>query len=133
MSYNNYYIPKDPHEWMYTTPSEFNNTLIDCNRNNSYKIKPIIRLIKHWNISKNKRKVESFILEEKIAYSMMYSYLRCTSYTEYIKEALTNINSLTYSNEIDKAIECLEESIKFEENNMPYSALYEIKKVFPEV
>lgn len=50
-----YYIPKNSSEWMYTNPNSFNEKLIECNKNNSYKIKPIVRLLKHWNIQQNSR------------------------------------------------------------------------------
>ena len=95
ISYGSYYIPKTPSEWMYTNPTEFNTELLNCNRNNCYKIKPIIRLIKHWNISKNSRNLASFSIEQHIAKNMTYAYINCTSYTEYIKRGLNEIKYLT--------------------------------------
>ena len=118
---------------MYTNPIEFNTKLIDCNRNNCYKIKPIIRLIKHWNISKNGRDIASFSIEERIANNMMYAYVNCTSYTEYLERGLTEIKYLTDYNKVNTAISHIEKAIEYEEDKMPYSALSEIKKAFPEV
>ena len=133
ISYGSYYIPNNPSEWMYTNPIEFNTKLIDCNRNNCYKIKPIIRLIKHWNISKNGRDIASFSIEERIANNMMYAYVNCTSYTEYLERGLTEIKYLTDYNKVNTAISHIEKAIEYEEDKMPYSALSEIKKAFPEV
>lgn len=133
ISYGSYYIPNNPSEWMYTNPIEFNTKLIDCNRNNCYKIKPIIRLIKHWNISKNGRDIASFSIEERIANNMMYAYVNCTSYTEYLERGLTEIKYLTDYNKVNTAISHIEKAIEYEDDKMPYSALSEIKKAFPEV
>ena len=133
ISYGSYYIPNNPSEWMYTNPIEFNTKLIDCNRNNCYKIKPIIRLIKHWNISKNGRDIASFSIEERIANNMMYAYVNCTSYIEYLERGLTEIKYLTDYNKVNTAISHIEKAIEYEEDKMPYSALSEIKKAFPEV
>ena len=77
-SYSSYYIPNGPSEWMYTDPDGFNDKLTQCNVNNSCKIKPIVRLVKHWNIQKNYRDLASFALEKKIAEDMMYSYFSCS-------------------------------------------------------
>lgn len=87
VNYGLYYIPKDSSNWQYTDPDVFYSDLQECNKNNSYKIKPVIRLMKHWNIDKNYRNIASFALEKKIAEEMKYSYLSCTSYTDYVKKA----------------------------------------------
>lgn len=133
ISYGSYYIPKNSSEWMYTNPTNFNSTLLDCNRNNGYKIKPVIRLIKHWNIHKNDRDIASFSIEESIANNLMYAYINCTSYTEYLKRALTEIKSLTDYNKVNTAISHIDNAIEYEKNGLPYSAILEIQKVFPEV
>lgn len=44
---------------MPTYPNDFNNTLTETNNNNSYKIKPLVRLIKHWNVNVNYRDLTS--------------------------------------------------------------------------
>lgn len=133
ISYGNYYIPKNPSEWMYTNPTNFNSTLLACNRNNGYKVKPVIRLIKHWNINKNNRDIASFSIEECIANNLMYAYVNCTSYTEYLKRALTEIKCLTDYSKVNIAISHIDNAVECEKNGLPYSAMLEIQKVFPEV
>lgn len=128
-----YYIPNGPSDWMLTDPDGFYNTLTECNRNNAYKIKPVIRLIKHWNIQKNHRDLASFYLEKNIADSMMYSYVSCTSYTEYLKRALQVLIHSTDYKRVETAISHIDAALEYEINNMPYLALLEIKKSFPEV
>lgn len=122
---------------MPTYPNDFNNTLTETNNNNSYKIKPLVRLIKHWNVNVNYRDLTSYRIEECIANNMKYSYITCTSYTDYAKKAFNELKNLTYdasiTNRINRAIERIDKALEYENDGMPYSALSEIKKVFPEV
>ena len=132
-SYGSYYIPNGPSEWMYTDPDGFYNTLTQCNVNNSYKIKPVVRLLKHWNIKKNYRDLASFSLEKKIAEEMTYSYITCTSYTDYLKKALETIKYSTNYSRVNTAISHIDAALDYEKQGMPYTALSEIKEAFPEV
>lgn len=131
--YGSYYIPDGPSNWMYTDPDGFYNTLTQCNVNNSYKIKPVIRLLKHWNIKKNYRDMASFALEKKIAEELRYAYISCSTYTDYLRKALTTIKYSTNFSRVDTALEYIDSALNYEKQGMPYSALSEIKKVFPEV
>ncbi|MFW2502762.1 SMODS domain-containing nucleotidyltransferase [Clostridium diolis] len=132
-SYDQYYIPKNSSEWMYTNPNDFNNKLVECNKNNSYKIKPVVRLLKYWNIQKNSRDLCSYELESKIANEMTYSYISCTSYTDYLKSALGKLRTFYNSSKIDNAISKIDEALQNEQENYPYTAMSKIKEVFPEV
>lgn len=128
VNYGSYYIPKSSSEWMYTDPDGFYSKLTECNKNNSYKIKPIVRILKHWNIQKNYRGIASFELERKIA---EYAYFSCTSYTDYLKYALEKIKYPT--NCVNKALDCIAEALRLEADGYPYSAESKIKEAFPEV
>ena len=136
-SYGTYYIPDGNGSWMATYPNDFNKKLTQANDNNSYKIKPLVRLIKHWNANINYHDLTSYKIEERIANNMTYSYLHCTSYIDYVKEAFKQLKYITYDasilNRIDRAIERIDKAQKYENDSMPYSALGEIKKVFPEI
>lgn len=125
------YIPDGPSNWKYTNPDGFHDELLECNKNNSYKIKPIIRLIKYWNIEKNNRDLESFMLEKKISGEMKYSYFSCTTYSDYAIKALEVIKYDTDYQKINKAIDTIKEALYYEQNDMPYTALGKIKEVFP--
>lgn len=131
--YSSYYIPDGSSDWMYTDPDGFYNTLTQCNVNNSSKIKPVVRLLKHWNIQKNYRDMASFSLEKKIAEDMTYAYFSCTSYTDYLKKALGIIKYSTNSSRVETAIGHINKALDYESQGMPYSGLSEIKKAFPEV
>lgn len=128
VNYGSYYIPKSSSEWMYTDPDGFYSKLTECNKNNSYKIKPIVRILKHWNIQKNYRGIASFELERKIA---EYAYFSCTSYTDYLKYALEKIKYPT--NCVNKTLDCIAEALRLEADGYPYSAESKIKEAFPEV
>ena len=132
-NYGLYYIPKSSSEWMYTDPDGFYSKLTECNKNNSYKIKPIVRILKHWNIQKNYRDIASFELERKIAEELMYAYIYCTSYTDFLKYALEKIKYSTNYTRVNKALDCIAEALRLEADGYPYSAESKIKEAFPEV
>lgn len=131
--YGTYYIPNGQSDWMTTDPDGFSINLMECNKSNDYKIKPIIRLLKYWNIQKNSRDMKSYKLEEEIADGLMYSYYSCSSYTDYLKAGFKEIkNNTDYSN-VNTAIDYVDKAICYEEHGMSETALSEIKKVFPEI
>ena len=132
-SYVMYYIPRNSTEWMYTDPDGFYSKLTDCNKNNSYKVKPVVRILKHWNIRKNHRDLESFELEKKIAEELMYANFTCTSYTDYLKYALERIKYTTDYNCVNRTLDCIKEALRLEDEGYPYSAESKIKEAFPEV
>ena len=132
-SYGTYYIPDGPSYWKSTDPDGFNSTLIECNKNNGYKIKPVVRLLKHWNIQKNGRDLASFLLEQTIAKELTYSYISCSSYTDYLKAGLKELKYKTDYWKVDTAIDRINQALSYEEQGMTYSAESEIKKVFPEI
>lgn len=128
-----YQIPNGPSDWMTTDPNSFNQELINCNVSNGYKIKPTVRLLKHWNIAKNNRGMASFELESSIAQNMKYAYASCSTYIDYVKKALRTIRDTNNYLKVDAAIDHIDKAIEYEDSGMPYTALAEIKKVFPEI
>lgn len=128
-----YLIPKNTSEWLYTSPNDFNDKLTKCNENNVYKIKPIVRLIQRWNVTKNYRSTPSFYIEKEIAENMLYSYLSCTSYVEYAIMALKTIRNYENSELVDIALDRIDRALTYESNGEADKAISEIKKVFPEL
>ena len=133
VSWGKYYIPRNSSEWMYTDPDGFYSMLTECNKKNNNKIKPVVRILKHWNIQKNNRDLVSYELEKKIAEELKYAWFFCTSYTDYLKYALEKIKYSTDYTRIDKALDCIDEALQLEANGDPYSAESKIKEAFPEV
>lgn len=59
-----YKIKNNRNEWIYTfCTTEFSN-LTTANRNNHYMIKPLLRSLKYWNVSKNCKAFSSYELEK---------------------------------------------------------------------
>lgn len=131
--YGDYYIPKNSTEWMYTNPDDFHSQLTRCNKNNNYKIKPIVRILKHWNIRKNYRDLESYELEKNIAEKLMYAYFSCISYSDYLKYALEEIRYTTDYTRVNASLECIEEALLLENEGYVYLAEEKIKESFPEI
>ena len=131
-SWPGYYIPASKSDWQATDPNGFNDALIECNKNNGNKIKPVVRLMKLWNLSVNGRDMASFELEKKIAEELKCAYFSCSSYTEYLKKALSTIKWSTDWKKVDDAIRHIDKALKYEADDMPYCALSEIKEIFPE-
>lgn len=132
-----YYIPNKNGGWMYTDPNDINSNLTKANTNNASKIKPVIRLLKHWNISKTNRHYESYWLEKKLISALEYSYFSCTSYSDYVLAAFNvlkneSVYGTTIYNKINKAIKDIEEALD-DESKYPSLVEDEIQRVFPEV
>lgn len=64
---------------------------------------------------------------------MMYAYFSCTSYTEYVRKALDVIKYETNYSRVTSAIAHIDKALDYENDSMPFTALAEIQKVFPEV
>ncbi len=132
-----YYISDGNGSWMATYPNDFNSQLTKTNNNNSCKIKPLVRLIKEWNVKVNYHDLTSYKIEDKIANSMQYTSYLCSSYTDYAKEAFRQIKTITWDsdvrNRIDRAIEKINKALELEKDGKSYSAGEKIKEVFPEV
>lgn len=132
-SWGTYYIPDGASNWKSTDPDGFSGDLLECNKNNGYKIKPVIRLLKHWNIQKNSRDIQSFMLEQVIAEELKYSYFSCSSYTDYLKAGLDKIKYKTDYQKVNTALDYIKSALDYENQGMLYTAESEIKKVFPEI
>lgn len=129
-SNDQYNISKNSSTWMLTKPKTFDDSLVECNKNNFYRIKPIVRLLKHWNIENNFRELASFELEKKISDNMRYAYYSCSSYSDYVKEGLKTIRTYDKSYRFDSAIDKVNQALKLEKEGYPYSAESKIKEIF---
>lgn len=128
-----YCIPRDASAWQLTKPNSFNSDLVKCNGSNGYKVKPVIRLMKHWNVSKNCRALPSFELESTLVNALMYKYLSCSSYTDYVLASFEAIRWKTNTSRVERAISKVKNAIASEADGFPYSAISEIEDVFPGV
>ncbi|MBE5076477.1 SMODS domain-containing nucleotidyltransferase [Anaerotignum lactatifermentans] len=131
-----YKIKNNLNEWMYTfCATDFNN-LTTANKNNYHMVKPLIRLLKYWNVCKNYKAFNSYELEKIIV-----NHYQTTRYQGYDLKTyvLTGMNELyrlskyNYQRErLDKAIYNLKEAIE-DEDKYPLCAMSEIKEVIGEL
>lgn len=128
-----YYIPKNSTDWQLTDPNGFNDNLVEANKSNDYKLKPVIRLMKYWNIKKNCRGAASFEPEDKLAQELKYAYLSCSSYSDYILKAFDAVRLTVDYSRADEAKKAIRRALEDESDGYPYLALSEIEKVFPEL
>jgi len=128
-----YKIPLDSSSWQLTTPNPFNQDLIKCNKYNDNRIKPVIRLMKLWNVCKNYRDMASFELESTIVDQLMYEFVSCSTYVDYLLASFEAIRWKTNSNRVKAAIDKIKEAVADEANGYNLVPLDEIEEVFPEL
>lgn len=126
-----FYIPQNSTTWMTTRPKSFDDSLTECNKNNHNIIKPIVRLLKHWNIENNYRDAQSFSLEEKIASNMKWSYATCSTYSDYLKKGLKTIEEFSTDYRINLAINKIDSALDLEKRGYQLLAKDKIMEVFP--
>lgn len=133
--YPSYYIPAkaaDTNDWIFTDPNDFNNKLVEKNKNNNYEIKRLIRLVKYWN-ALNGYPFVSFLKEQDIASKYYYN---STNLKDYFFEYMLgmNVSSFKYQttkDKVEKAQKIIRQTKDYEAQGMPVSAESEIKKLIP--
>ena len=131
-----YKIKNGDNGWMYTyCMTDFNN-LTKANQANHYMVKPVIRLIKYWNVSKNYKAISSYELEKKVV--AYYSIYRGQGYDtkKYFLNGLKQLQSISMYDfqreRLDKAIAKVQEAIDDEPNYQSVS-YEEMKEVIAEL
>lgn len=127
-SWGTIYIPSpssDYLEWISTDPNGFNTELNDKNRDNAYKIKPMIRLLK------NNYVYDSYLLEKHL----VAQYYYCSSLKEYFYAAVNSLSTWSLPqykiDKVDRAKKVVSDTKQYEADDMPYTAESEIKKLIP--
>ena len=128
-----YNIPLDAGSWQLTEPNSFNDDLTRCNSNNGYRVKPVIRLMKRWNVTENNRSMASFELESTLVDALMFRSVFCSSYVDYLLASFEAIRWKTNTSRVDAAVAKVKEAVDDESAGYPITALGEIKEVFREV
>lgn len=122
-------------DWMTTDPTGFNTSLTTANTNNSYKVKPLIRLMKYWNVKKVSRGYSSFLLEKWVVDNYYYS---CSNLKDYFFKCIDDI-SYNYDSPqylktaIDNAKTVVNNVRQYEKYGQTTNAENEIKKIIPEL
>lgn len=129
----NYQIPApylDYADWISTDPVKLKEDLIEKNKNNNSKIKPLIRLLKYWNVL-NGKIYSSYELENHIINQSYYF-----NNTSIIKMLNTAIQSLPVSYNLAYSKKEKVNNLKIKMNyikDFEYALLDDLKKIFPEL
>ena len=135
-SWGSLYIPAKSHsfeEWMHSEPFSLNSLLNAANAANGYRIRPLIRLVKYWNATENYI-YNSFELEQSLVAMNFYFY---SNLKECLFSAIDNLynsrwNLPDYKKvKVERAKKIIDNTRYNEQNDMPYTAEEEIKKLYP--
>lgn len=119
--------------WIETDPIKLKAELSTKNTNNNYLIKPLVRLLKYWNVREGKIYssywIEKFVID---------NYFASTSNIKTIFfEAINDLYGkrwelVEYKRlKVEKAKQIVDKTIEYENNFMPIHAELEIKKLIP--
>jgi len=127
-NYSGYKIIGRLKHWVNTNPNEFNTSLTNKNKSESFMIKPTIRLAKFWN-AKNDYTFESHEFEKWIVGLNFYG---CQNQTQYLFKVFDSLQTSAANAE---SVECAKKIIErvrgYEKNGYLISAEREIKRLIP--
>jgi hypothetical protein len=130
------YIPapsSDYQDWISSNPKKMKEDLINKNTNNGYNIKPLVRILKYWNV-KNGKVYSSYELEKYIVGNV---YIFCTSLKDYFYSAVATLSEYNLPDYKKTKVQRLKQKIEaakaHERNNHPEDAEKAIKDVIPEL
>lgn len=118
-------------DWIHTDPIGFNQNLVSANTAHSGNVKRMIRVIKYWNAN-NGYPFNSYLLEQHLVNSVAYEI----SFKNYLYSGIRGLSlpwhaSATKIGKLDRAKQIVQNTINYENDDMPYSAESEIKKLAP--
>lgn len=102
------YIPKSETSWMETDPHGFNRSLSEKNKNNSYNIKPVIRLLKAWN-AKVGYPIDSYELEKEI---VSMSFFFNNTLEDYFFDIIDSLSSYRGTSTANSKVNALKENAR---------------------
>lgn len=118
-------------DWISTDPNDFNQTLTDKNQANKNLIKPMVRLIKYWN-TQNGYVYDSYNLEKDLVDKTYWFNSNLQEYFFSAVESLSAWNLFQYKEDkVKRAKDIISKCKEYLEDDMPYSAESEIKKLIP--
>ena len=117
--------------WIYTNPSQLARQSMEANRRMNYKFKPLVRILKLWNV-RNGKPFSSYELEQQLGQLVYYSGNNLEEYLYYGVSWLTT----PYLSETDKKkVESLKQQLQMAQNykrlGMEPIAENIVKSLFP--
>ena len=121
-------------DWINTNPTSLKNDLTNKNTNNGLLIKPLARLLKYWNVNQGKiyssYAIEKFVIDNTFLYTSNIKTIFFEAITDLYNRRWDLPNYKQVKVETAKSI--IDKTKEYENDNMPYSAEAEIKKLIPE-
>ena len=121
----------DSDDWIVTNPTGFNATLTRANQDHNNLIKPLVRLVKYWNV-KAGYPFESFSLEQKVVTNAFYPQAKLKDYFYNFANSLTSdyLMAQWKKDAIAKFKRIVSEASYSERHGMAMDAETKIKKLF---
>lgn len=135
-SWGTLYIPapsSNYQDWTSTNPSQMKTDLVNKNINNNYKIKPLVRVLKYWNV-RNGKVYSSYELEQ---YIMGKTYFFDTNLKDYFFTAANGLPTWNLPEYKKRKVERLQSKLQevqsYLDDNMPYTAEEKLKDELPDI
>jgi predicted nucleotidyltransferase len=132
----NLYIPAPQNQfpnWIVTNPLSFNNTIEQANKNEDFRLKPMIRLLKYWNAN-NGYVYNSYSLEQKVVNMNFYN---CNNLKDYLFSAISNLGTCDLPEykrlKVDRARQIVINVCQCEQHRLVIGAENAIKKLLPQL
>ena len=121
----------DYNDWIITDPNGFNSTLTNANQRHNNLIKPLVRLVKYWNV-KSGYPYESYDLEQKVVNSAFYGNTLLKDYFyNFVNSLIVDYSMAQWKkNEIEKLKKIVNEASYSERIGFTTDAETKIKKLF---
>lgn len=118
--------------WISTDPDAMKSNLSSMNNLNNFKIKPLVRIMKYWNVL-NGKVWSSYELENIIVNKTYYS---CYNLKDYFYSLVTNLNTAGLSIDKTRKVNNLKNQVReIQEDEASYPSLAEsnLNNIFPMV
>lgn len=136
-SYPRYNIPAPQQsflQWIDTYPEEIEQNLRDANRRNNYMLKPLIRLLKYWNV-KNGKILTSYKIEQ---YVTSHIFFGCHNLEDYFMEganwlSTTQVLTETKRRKIAALQLGLSQIRQYKQNGNEFLAEIQLRRILPDL
>ncbi len=126
----------DYRDWIPTDPTGFNSKLTEKNKSHNNLIKPLVRLLKYWNVV-NQRPFESYSLEQKVVdcyFNNLYSKQLKDYFYEFVEGMVVGYSDPQWKKEkVERAKRLVKEARSYEGQGLLTSAENTIKNLLPPV
>lgn len=122
--------------WISSSPKILNSEVINKNTQHNSLIKPLIRLLKFWNVNQNRVlssfEIEKFVINNYFAYTSNLKTIFFEAINDMYNKRYSLVSATWKLDKIDRANAIVNKTKDYENSDMPIFAESEIKKLIPE-